>query len=76
MKTIEIISSECGKEIIEIIQKSDGSFYMEKYLREYDEEERCYYTIKSLPSPDGIFSNKSNAILEAKRILSKCWKPK
>ena len=72
MKKIERIASSDEKKFIEILQKEDGSYALQRFARKYDREEESEYEIRELPDPEGKFADLSTAIDEAKRLLKTC----
>jgi len=71
MEKVEQIHSACGKQVIEVMRDSDGSYILRKFVRKYDLEEEKSYEIRVLPDPVGRFGDFDSAVKEAKNLL-KC----
>lgn len=65
----ERVFSYTGEQIIEIVQDSDGSYTLNKFVRKYDTEEEKFYEVRELPNPTGRYGDLSSAVKEAKRVL-------
>lgn len=65
----ERVFSDSGEQIIEIVQDSDGSYMLHKFVCKYDTEEEKFYEVRELPNPTGRYGDFSSAIKEAKRVL-------
>ena len=64
----EVFSTD-GKSFFKVIQHSEKSFSLEKYIVCYDEEEEVEYTIRQTPDPASLYGTVEIASNEAKRIL-------
>ena len=64
----EVFSTDM-KSFFKIIQHSEKSFSLEKYIVCYDEEEEVEYTVRQQPDPAGRYETAVIASGEAKRIL-------
>ncbi len=69
MEKIERIHSGCGKQIIEVVRDSDGSYLLHKFVRKYDSEEEKTYEVRERPDPTGRFGDLDSAVKEAKYLL-------
>lgn len=69
MTKIKRISAEDNKTSIEIHNRTDGTFILQKYAQKYDSEEDVYYEVRMTPDPVGLFGDFSSATKEAKAIL-------
>lgn len=65
----ERVFSDTGEKIIEVVQDSDGSYMLQKFVRKYDTEEAGFYEVRELPNPIGRYGDFSSAVKEAKRVL-------
>jgi len=72
MKKIERIASSDEKRFVDILQREDGSYSLQRFVQKYDSEEESEYEIRELPDPEGKFADLSTAIDEAKRLLKNC----
>lgn len=69
MTKIKRISTEGGKESVEIHQSQDGVFVLQKYVQKYDPEEEVHYEVRVTPDPAGLFGDLDSATQEAKVLL-------
>lgn len=69
MTNIKRISGEDKKTIIEIHQRTDGMYMLQKYVQKYDSEEEVFYEVRMTPDPAGLFGDIESATKEAKVIL-------
>jgi len=69
MEKIQRIQSSCGKQIIEVVRDSDGSYLLHKFVRKYDSEEEKAYEIRERPDPAGRFGDFESAAKEAKYLI-------
>lgn len=71
MEKIQRFSSDNGLKIIEIIQDSDGTYLLHKFIVKYDSEEKQSYEVREYPGPTGRFGDFGSAVKEAKSLLEK-----
>ncbi len=69
MKKNTVVSSD-GTKTIEIVERESGFYGLICYVKKYDSEEDCNYTVRVLPDPGGIFGDITSATIEANRILT------
>ena len=69
MEKIERIHSGCGKQIIEVVRDSDGSYLLHEYARKYDDEEEVTYEVRVLSSIGGRYGDFDSAVKEARCLL-------
>lgn len=69
MTKINRISTEDGKESVEIHQSQEGAYVLQKYVQKYDSEEEVYYEVRVTPDPAGFFGDAASATQEAKVLL-------
>jgi len=73
MKKNERILSTDGHKIIEIVESSDETYILRRYLLKYDAEEDVNYEVQVNMQGNSIFSEKHQAINEAKRLVKLSW---
>jgi len=64
----KIFSSD-RKTFFKVIEHTDKSFSLEKYIVCYEPEEEVEYIVKQCPNPASRYQAREIAIEEAKRIL-------
>ncbi len=69
MEKVQRIQSDTGKQIIEIMRDSDGSYLLYKILSKYDDEEGKAYEVREHPDPAGRFGEVESAVKEARYLL-------
>ena len=69
MSETKTITSLDGTKILQVVERSSGGYTLQSYLKKYDAEEDCEYTVRSLPDPTGVFEKILDAVYEANRLL-------
>ena len=69
MTNAKRISAGDKKTSIEIHQRTDGMYILQKYVQKYDSEEEVFYEVRITPDPAGLFSDIETATKEANVIL-------
>lgn len=69
MTKIKLISTEDGKESVELHQSKEGAYVLRIYVQRYDFEEEVYYEVRVTPDPAGLFGDANSATQEAKLLL-------
>jgi hypothetical protein len=69
MANVKRISTEDKSTSVEIHQRADGMYTLQKYVQKYDFEEEVFYEVRMTPDPAGLFSDIETATKEAKVIL-------
>lgn len=69
MEKPELIVSDCGRRMIEVVRDGDGYYCFRQFVHKYDAEEEASYDIRELPDPTGRFGDFETAVKEAERFL-------